>query len=103
MLSSTISTDKILTRKLIVKWETILPELLVNAVVGTVKISLSTAETYRYDFYGLLTKLGVSKEFHYPTMRAHGFYTSRDYAGKELEIIALDNAALSHYHTLFTR
>jgi hypothetical protein len=45
---------------------------------------------YNGDFYGLLDDCGLSKEYHYATMRVNGLASSADYTGDNRILYAPD-------------
>ena len=49
-------------------------------------ITPAMAAKYEGDFYGLLSELGVSKEYHYIAMMINGYRHANDYDGYLLEI-----------------
>lgn len=101
-ISNRIPTSNPLSPDLITKWESVIPHLAGSNIVRTAKIPNVTAKKYTYDMTGLLIFLGVSKEFHYPTMRVNGYYSYKDYHHDNIYIHILDNKQLNLYHKLFT-
>jgi len=63
-----------LDKRIILKWNTALPDLLASSNNSTIKIDGQVVGMFIYDFYGLLNHIGIDPEFWYPYLLANDYY-----------------------------
>jgi hypothetical protein len=62
-------------------------EGLINDSTTQVPVAPAVALANQYDFYGLLTSLGLPMAYQYTAMRMNGYRSPADYLGDKLNIL----------------
>jgi len=92
-----------ISKSLINKWQTAIPDLLTRGVQGVADVEPVVANRYKYDYYGLLLFMGIDPKFHYPHMLVNNYSTPTKYLGDVYKVKLLDLAILDKYYKAFNR
>jgi len=98
-----IDTTDQMDRQLLTLWTTAMRDILSRGVQGVTSIDPTVANMYKYDFYGLLTNMGIPVRFHYPHLLANELANPTEYDGVTVRLTILSLAVLESYHSAFTR
>jgi len=102
-LQNKIPDTPTISKTLILKWSTAIPDILAKSGGSSVTIDSHTANVFIFDFYGLLNNMGVNQEFWYPYLLANGYYNPNQYDGIRTNIKTLDLPTLMSYNSAFIR
>jgi hypothetical protein len=77
-------------------------------LVGLIQDTSTTTRTVdpdvglanKYDFYGLLTDMGIAMQYWWPTMRMNGYRSPADYQGAILTILIPNNNRIDNIRRL---
>ena len=101
MLVDLIDTNNTLDENLVNKWHSVGPLLETKYILKTITINGAIGLKYKNDFDGLMTEVGISKEFFYPHMLVNNILSSRDYDGTMFQMKILNSQTLNGYLELF--
>lgn len=70
--------------------EYFIPQIRLEGIAQTEVISLSTADRYKGDYYGLLASLNVGEDLYWITMRVNGLSGPDMFDGNTTQVLIVD-------------
>ena len=98
-----VNPTAIINAKSIIAWSTAMRDLMTRSPRIMTAVDPAVAIVYEYDFYGLLTAIGIDPEYHYAHLLANGYTNPTQYDGIITNIVTLDLAILATYRSAFAR